>query len=182
MIFYNTDIPDLIIIEPRVFADARGFFMETYQQEKFNEAGISQQFVQDNHSRSAQGTLRGLHYQIKHPQGKLVRAILGEVFDVAVDLRRSSLTFGKWFGCVLSAENKRQIWIPVGFAHGFYTLSDWAEILYKTTDYYSPEHERSILWNDSEIGINWPKEINNRLILSPKDTQGSTLATAEVFS
>ena len=182
MNFVPTTIPEVLLIEPRVFADARGFFMETYQQNKFKEAGITQQFVQDNLSRSIQGTLRGLHYQIKHPQGKLVRVILGEVFDVAVDLRRSSPTFGIWVGCVLSAENKKQIWIPPGFAHGFYTMSDWAEILYKTTDFYSPENERSILWNDPEIGIGWPKEVNDKLILSPKDVQGSTLATAEVFS
>ncbi len=181
MHFKATEIPDVILIEPRVFKDPRGFFMETYQQEKYKAAGITYQFVQDNHSRSIQGTLRGLHYQIKHPQGKLVRAIIGEVFDVAVDLRRVSPTFGKWVGRVLSAENKKQLWIPPGFAHGFYTISDWAEILYKATDFYSPENERSILWNDPEIGIDWPEEVNRKLILSPNDLQGSTLASAEVY-
>ena len=177
----QTAIPEVILIEPKVFEDPRGFFMETYQQEKYEAAGIINKFVQDNHSRSIQGTLRGLHYQIKHPQGKLVRAIVGEIFDVAVDLRRVSPTFGKWVGWVLSAENKRQLWIPPGFAHGFYTISDWAEILYKATDFYSPENERSILWNDPEIGIDWPEEVNVKLILSPNDMQGSILASAEVY-
>jgi len=177
----QTAIPEVILIEPKVFEDPRGFFMETYQQEKYEAVGIINKFVQDNHSRSIQGTLRGLHYQIKHPQGKLVRAIVGEIFDVAVDLRRVSPTFGKWVGWVLSAENKRQLWIPPGFAHGFYTISDWAEILYKATDFYSPENERSILWNDPEIGIDWPEEVNVKLILSPNDMQGSTLASAEVY-
>jgi len=177
----QTAIPEVILIEPNVFEDPRGFFMETFQEKKYREAGITYQFIQDNHSRSIQGTLRGLHYQIKQPQGKLVRTIVGKVFDVAVDLRRASPTFGKWVGRILSAENKRQLWIPPGFAHGFYTMSGWAEILYKATDFYSPEYERSILWNDPAIGIDWPEETNEKLILSTKDMQSSILAFAEVF-
>ncbi len=182
MNFIATDIPDVILIEPRVFGDERGFFMETYQQEKFAAAGIDHHFVQDNHSRSVRGTLRGLHYQIKHTQGKLVRFVSGEVFDVAVDLRRSSPTFGKWVGYVLSAENKRMLWVPPGFGHGFYTLSDWAEVVYKATDFYSQADERSIIWNDPDIGIKWPEQVNETLIISEKDAQGSTLKQAEVFA
>ena len=177
----QTAIPEVILIEPKVFEDPRGFFMETYQQKKYEAAGIINKFVQDNHSRSIQGTLRGLHYQIKHPQGKLVRAIVGEIFDVAVDLRRVSPTFGKWVGSNLSAENKRQIWIPPGFAHGFYALSDWTEIIYKTTDIYSPENERVILWNDPLIGIDWPLIPNKEIILSGKDQEGKKLSEAEVY-
>ena len=153
MNFTPTSIPEVLLIEPRVFGDERGFFMETFQQEKFFAAGIIYDFVQDNHSRSVKGTLRGLHYQLRHTQGKVVRAVVGEVFDVAVDLRRSSATFGQWAGVLLSAENKRQLWIPPGFGHGFYTVSDWAEVVYKATDFYSPADERSIIWNDPDIGI-----------------------------
>ncbi len=177
-----TEIPDVILIEPRVFGDERGFFMETYQQQKYAAAGINFQFVQDNHSRSVRGTLRGLHYQIRYAQGKLVRVVLGEIFDVAVDLRRSSPTFGKWVGYNLSAENKRQLWLPPGFGHGFYTLSDWAEVVYKATDFYSQPDERSIIWNDPEIGIQWPQQTAETLIISEKDAQGSTLKQAEVFA
>jgi len=181
MNFIPTEIPDVTLIEPRVFGDERGFFMETFQQEKFKAAGIDHQFVQDNHSRSIRGTLRGLHYQIRHTQGKLVRVVLGEIFDVAVDLRRSSPTFGKWVGYNLSAENKRVLWVPPGFGHGFYTLSDWAEVVYKATDFYSQPDERSIIWNDPEIGIHWPEQVNQTLILSEKDAQGVSLSQAEVF-
>ena len=182
MQFINTEIPEVILIEPRVFGDDRGFFMETYRQEKFAAAGIDYMFVQDNHSRSIRGTLRGLHYQINHTQGKLVRAVLGEVFDVAVDLRRSSPKFGKWVGYRLSAENKNMLWIPPGFGHGFYTLSDWAEVVYKATDFYSQPDERSIIWNDPDIGIKWPDQVHETLILSEKDAQGATLINAEVFA
>jgi dTDP-4-dehydrorhamnose 3,5-epimerase len=180
--FTPTAIPEVILVEPRVHGDSRGFFMETYQQREFAAAGIDHDFVQDNHSRSAQGTLRGLHYQIMHTQGKLFRVILGEVYDVAVDLRRSSPTFGKWVGYTLSAENKCQLWIPPGFGHGFYTLSDTAEVVYKATDYYSPEDERSLLWDDPDINIQWPSLIKEKLILSPKDALGKTLKEAEVFA
>ena len=182
MDFKTTDIPDVMLIEPKVFSDQRGFFMETYHLEEFNQNGVSFKFVQDNHSRSIQGVLRGLHYQVKRPQGKLIRVILGEVFDVAVDLRSSSPTFKKWLGVHLSAENKTQIWIPPGFAHGFYTLSNWAEMIYKTTDFYSPENERSVLWNDPEIGIDWQINSEKGLILSPKDMNASLLSQAEVFA
>jgi dTDP-4-dehydrorhamnose 3,5-epimerase len=178
----HTTIPEVLLIQPQVFEDPRGFFMETYQQEKFMQAGIAHDFVQDNHSRSILGTLRGLHYQIQHAQGKLVRVVVGEVFDVAVDLRRSSPTFGKWVGCYLSAANKLQIWIPPGFAHGFFTLSDWAEVFYKATDYYSPENERSVLWNDPAIGIQWPKLSGGQMILSDKDLKGKNLSEAEVYA
>jgi len=175
-----TAIPDVIVLEPKVFGDERGFFFESYNERVFSElTGIKINFVQDNHSRSARNVLRGLHYQIKQPQGKLVRVTMGEVFDVAVDLRRSSPTFGQWIGEYLSSKNKRQLWIPVGFAHGFVVLSDEAEFLYKTTDYYAPEHERSIRWNDPEIGIQWPEGIDP--ILSEKDKQGITLGKADVF-
>jgi len=181
MKFTPTAIPEVILIEPRIFGDSRGFFMETYQREKFVKGGIDFDFVQDNHSRSIQGTLRGLHYQVKHAQGKIVRVVAGEVFDVAVDLRRSSPTFGKWVGYNLSAENKHQLWVPPGFGHGFYTISDWAEVVYKATDYYSPADERSILWNDPDININWPALSREKLIISQKDAQGATLKQAEVF-
>jgi dTDP-4-dehydrorhamnose 3,5-epimerase len=180
--FTPAAIPEVILIEPRVHGDARGFFMETYQQREFAAAGINAEFVQDNHSRSTQGTLRGLHYQVRHAQGKLFRVILGEVFDVAVDLRRSSLTFGKWVGYSLTAENKRMLWVPPGFAHGFYTISECVEVIYKTTDYYAPEYERSIIWNDPDIEIQWPELTKEKLILSPKDEQGLTLKEAEVFA
>ena len=181
MKFIQTDIPDVILIEPNVFTDSRGFFMETFQKKDFAAAGIDRDFVQDNHSRSIRGTLRGIHYQVCHPQGKLVRAVMGEIFDVAVDLRKSSPYFGKWVGQVLSAENKYQLWIPPGFGHGFYTLSDWAEVVYKATDFYSPADERSIVWNDPDIQISWPEQVMNQLILSPKDAMGANLHQAEVF-
>lgn len=177
-----TTIPDVLLIEPKVFEDSRGFFMETYQQKIFLDAGIQYNFVQDNHSRSQKGTLRGLHYQIQHPQGKLVRVVVGEVFDVAVDLRRSSQTFGKWVGYHLSSQNKLQLWLPPGFAHGFLTLTDWAEVLYKATDFYTPEFERSILWNDPDIGINWPKDNTTEVQLSNKDQNGSPFLKAETFA
>src|SRR5690625_4747394 len=167
-----TAIPDVLLIEPRVFEDERGFFMETWQRQKFAETGIDYEFVQDNHSRSTKGTLRGLHYQIHQPQGKLVRVTVGEVFDVAVDLRRSSPTFGKWVGEYLSADNKRMLWVPPGFAHGFYVLSSIAEFQYKCTDYYAPEYERTIQWNDPVVGIEWPLLENMPPILSDKDRLG----------
>jgi len=176
-----TAIPDVLVIEPKVFGDERGFFFESFNQAKF-ESFIGRQvnFVQDNHSKSVKNVLRGLHYQIQQPQGKLVRVVQGEVFDVAVDIRKSSPTFGKWVGEVLSAENKKQLWVPEGFAHGFVVLSETAEFLYKTTDYYAPEYERSIVWNDPSIDIKWP--INGEPILSVKDQQAKTLATAEHFA
>jgi dTDP-4-dehydrorhamnose 3,5-epimerase len=176
----KTAIPDVLILEPRVFGDSRGFFFESYNQRAFQEAtGWAPAFVQDNHSRSAKGVLRGLHYQIFQPQGKLVRAVAGEVFDVAVDIRKSSPTFGRWVGALLSAENKRQMWVPSGFAHGFVVLSESAEFLYKTTDFYAPEHERCIAWDDPDIGIEWPLEGDP--LLSEKDRQGKLLNVAEVF-
>ena len=174
-------IPDVVLIEPKVFGDDRGFFFESFNQAKFEAAiGRPVGFVQDNHSRSAKNVLRGLHYQIQQPQGKLVRVVQGEVFDVAVDLRKSSSTFGQWVGENLSAENKRQMWVPEGFAHGFIVLSDTAEFLYKTTDYYAPEHERSIAWNDPAIAIQWPSDVEP--VLSAKDQQGKSLADAEHFA
>lgn len=176
-----TAIPDVVILEPKVFGDDRGFFYESFNQKQFEEAiGQKVSFVQDNHSRSSKGVLRGLHYQIQQPQGKLVRCSLGEVFDVAVDIRRSSPTFGQWVGVHLSAENKRQLWVPEGFAHGFVVLSDAAEFLYKTTDYYAPEHERCILWNDPELAVKWPLE--QEPILSQKDSQGLLFKSSDFFS
>ena len=168
-------IPDVVLIEPKVFGDERGYFFESFNQAAFNQAiGYEVQFVQDNHSKSQKGVLRGLHYQLPpKAQGKLVRVIQGEVFDVAVDIRKDSPTFGQWVGVILSAENKRQLWIPAGFAHGFITLSETAELLYKTTDYYAPEYERCIAWNDPEIGINWP--LDQTPVLSDKDQQGVSL-------
>lgn len=175
-----TSLPDVLLIEPRVFGDERGFFFESYNQRMLEQqAGIREQFVQDNHSRSARNVLRGLHYQIRQPQGKLVRVVAGEVFDVAVDVRKSSPTFGKWAGFILSAENKRMAWIPAGFAHGFVVLSEYAEFLYKTTDYWAPEHERCIRWDDPEIGIAWP--FQGEPTLSAKDLAGKPLREAEVF-
>jgi dTDP-4-dehydrorhamnose 3,5-epimerase len=178
-----TTIPDVLVIEPKVFGDARGFFYESFNQRKFVElTGLdanATSFVQDNHSKSAQHVLRGLHYQIRQPQGKLVRVIAGSVFDVAVDLRKSSPTFGRWFGAELSAQNNKQMWIPVGFAHGFAVLSESAEFLYKTTDYWAPEHERCIAWNDPAIGIEWP--LSAAPLLSAKDQTGKSLAEAELF-
>lgn len=175
-----TTIADLLIIEPRVFGDERGFFYESYNQHKFTELmGREVGFVQDNHSRSVQGVLRGLHYQIQHPQGKLVRCVRGRVLDVAVDIRRSSTTFGQHVAVELSEENKRMLWIPEGFAHGFVVLSESAEFLYKTTDYWYPEHERSILWNDPSLAIDW--QLQQAPALSVKDAQGKLLAEAELF-
>jgi dTDP-4-dehydrorhamnose 3,5-epimerase len=179
MQFQPTTIPDIILITPKVFGDERGFFMETYQTRLFAEAGIQAQFVQDNHSRSKQGVLRGLHYQLRQTQGKLVRVVIGGIFDVAVDIRRSSPTFGKWVAVHLSAENRQQLWVPPGFAHGFYVLSEWAEVLYKATDFYSPQWERSILWNDPAIGIDWPLLAEAPLSLSTKDEQAQLLQEAE---
>ncbi|MEK6631203.1 MAG: dTDP-4-dehydrorhamnose 3,5-epimerase [Acidobacteriota bacterium] len=175
-----TAIPDVLIFEPRVFGDERGFFFESFRQHAFDQAtGVTRPFVQDNHSRSGRHVLRGLHYQLRQPQGKLIRVVVGEVFDVAVDLRRSSMTFGKWVGVMLSAENKRQMWIPEGFAHGFLVVSDVAETLYKSTDYYAPEHERCLLWNDPAIGVAWP--LTGSPILAQKDLAGKPLAEAELF-
>lgn len=175
-----TNISNLLIIEPQVYGDHRGFFFESYNQRNFTEkVGISAEFVQDNHSRSTQHVLRGLHYQIQQPQGKLVRVIAGAILDVAVDLRQSSPTFGQWISCTLSAENKRQLWIPPQFAHGFLVLSDSAEVLYKATDYYAPQHERCILWNDPDLAIDWP--LTDAPIISAKDAAGQPFKSAEVF-
>lgn len=174
-------IEGVVIIEPRVFRDDRGYFFESFNHRAFAEAiGKNATFVQDNHSYSTKNVLRGLHYQIRQPQGKLIRVIAGIVFDVAVDLRKSSPTFGRWVGGILSAENRKQIWIPEGFAHGFVVLSDQAEVLYKTTDYWSPEHERCIKWNDASLGITWP--IDGTPIVSEKDARGTTLLDAEIYS
>ena len=176
----QTAIPDLLILEPNVFGDHRGFFFESFNQQTFqNLTGVKAHFVQDNHSKSAVNVLRGLHYQIEQAQGKLVRVTAGEVFDVAVDIRRQSATFGKWVGVLLSAENKRQLWVPPGFAHGFVVLKDNTEFLYKTTNYYAPQHERCIRWDDPVIGIEWP--ITQSPLLSGKDQQGVALSQAEVF-
>lgn len=174
-------IPEVLLLTPRVFGDERGFFFESFNARAFREAtGLSLDFVQDNHSRSVRHVLRGLHYQVEQAQGKLVRVVQGEVFDVAVDIRRSSPTFGQWVGARLSAENKQQLWVPPGFAHGFLTLSESAEFLYKTTDYYAPAHERCIAWNDPEIAVAWPLEGNTPQV-SAKDAQGLSLASAELF-
>lgn len=181
----RTDIPDVLILEPRVFGDERGFFFESYNDKVFRETlGLEPRFVQDNHSRSGRGVLRGLHYQVQQAQGKLVRVVSGAVFDVAVDLRRSSPTFGRWVGAELSAQNKRQLWIPPGFAHGFLVLSEAADFLYKTTDYYAPEHERTVAWDDPAIGIEWPlSQLDGTSVqLSQKDRQGAALGEAEVFA
>ena len=175
-----TSIADVLVIEPKVFGDARGFFYESFNQKAFNDAtGLNLNFVQDNHSRSSKGVLRGLHYQIQQPQGKLVRVVRGSVFDVAVDIRKGSATFGQWVGMELSEENHQQLWIPAGFAHGFMVTSETAEFLYKTTDYYAPEHERCIAWNNPTIGIKWPEGILPQL--SIKDQHGKSLREAEVF-
>ncbi|MFH1153574.1 MAG: dTDP-4-dehydrorhamnose 3,5-epimerase [Pseudomonadota bacterium] len=182
MIFSPCTIPDIILIEPRVFGDDRGFFMETWRKDDFKKHVTQLSFVQENHSRSRQGVLRGLHYQIVKPQGKLIRIVAGEVFDVAVDLRRSSPTFKQWTGITLSADNKKSLWIPPGFAHGFLVISKEAELIYKCTDYYAPEHERCINWNDPAIGINWPVCLAGiHPILSDKDAAGRPLETAEVY-
>jgi dTDP-4-dehydrorhamnose 3,5-epimerase len=175
-----TAIAGVLVLEPTVFADARGFFFESYNERAFADAtGIAAKFVQDNHSRSVRNTVRGLHYQIRQPQGKLVRAVAGEIFDVVVDIRRSSPTFGKWTGHRLSAENKTMLWIPPGLAHGFAVLSDYADFLYKTTDYWAPQHERTLLWNDAALGIAWP--LAGEPVITAKDRAGVRLSEAEVF-
>lgn len=179
----GTDIPEVLIMEPKVFGDARGFFLESFNRQVFREAtGLDPDWVQDNHSRSGHGVLRGLHYQIKHPQGKLVRVVRGAVFDVAVDLRRSSPTFGRWVGTELTEENHRQLWVPPGFAHGFLVLSESADFLYKTTDYYEPMHERCIAWNDPQLAIAWPLDrLRGEPCLSAKDVAGTPLASADLY-
>jgi dTDP-4-dehydrorhamnose 3,5-epimerase len=177
----KTEIPEIILVEPQVFGDDRGFFLESYNERAFAEkAGITAHFVQDNHSRSAQGVLRGLHYQIQQPQGKLVRVVVGSIYDVAVDIRKSSPSFGQWVGCFLSAENKQQLWVPPGFAHGFLVVSEVAEVLYKATDFYAPQHERSIRWDDPDLNIQWPLE--SEPVLSRKDQAGQMFRDAEVFA
>ncbi|RYG89040.1 MAG: dTDP-4-dehydrorhamnose 3,5-epimerase [Alphaproteobacteria bacterium] len=177
----RTSIPDVLVLEPRVFGDARGHFFESHNRAVFAAAiGSDPDFVQDNHSRSRKGVLRGLHYQIQRPQGKLVRVVSGAIFDVAVDLRRLSPTFGQWVGVELSSENFRQMWVPSGFAHGFLVLSESADVTYKTTDYYAPEHERCLRWDEPSVGIDWPK-VNTGFILSPKDRLGVSLAEADLF-
>jgi dTDP-4-dehydrorhamnose 3,5-epimerase len=175
----ETPLPGVLVIEPKVFGDARGFFLESYNQRTMRELGIDEQFVQDNFSFSVRNVLRGLHYQVKQAQGKLVRVIAGEIFDVAVDLRRSSRNFGRWAGVSLSGENKRMIWIPTGFAHGFKVVSETAHVMYKTTDFYAPEHERTILWNDPQIGVEW--KLEGEPIVSAKDQKGVQLHEAQVF-
>jgi len=177
----ETDIPDLLIIELKVFGDDRGFFMESWNEQTFAEAGLDQTFVQDNHSRAQQGTLRGLHYQTRLTQGKLVRVTQGKVYDVAVDLRKSSPTFGQWFGIELSETNHRMLWIPPGFAHGFYVISPVADFMYKCTNIYAPEHERTIRWDDETLAIEWPLIEGERPLLSARDANGSTFTDAEVF-
>ena len=180
MNFTPTKIPDVLLIEPKVFGDARGFFYESWNERTFRSLGLDVHFVQDNHSKSQKNVLRGLHYQIQHPQGKLVRVVSGAVYDVAVDLRRSSPTFGQWVGFVLSAENAQMAWIPPGFAHGFCVTSESAEFLYKTTDYWYPEHERTLLWNDPTLNINWP--LHDTPLIAAKDAAGRLLADTESFS
>lgn len=181
MQFEPTAIPDVVLIKPQIYGDLRGFFMETYRKNLFQEMGIQVDFVQDNHSGSKRGTLRGLHYQIQQPQGKLIRVVAGEIYDVVVDLRRSAPTFSEWIGTHLSEENRYQLWVPVGFAHGFYVLSDWAEVVYKTTDYYAPKWERCLLWNDPQIGIQWPLAKDTKPIVSQKDSRGIPLDKADLF-
>ncbi len=181
MRFEPTSIPEVVIITPTVFGDDRGFFMETYQAQRFGAAGLPFIYVQDNHSGSQKGTLRGLHYQIRQPQGKVVRVLEGEIYDVVVDLRRWSESFSQWLGIELSAKNKKQIWIPPGFAHGFYVLSERAEVAYKATDYYAPQWERTLLWNDPTINITWPIPMGQTPVISLKDLQGTLLSDAEVY-
>jgi dTDP-4-dehydrorhamnose 3,5-epimerase len=176
-----TQIPGVLLIEPQVFSDARGFFLETFQARRYATAGIGAAMVQDNHSGSHGGVLRGLHYQLRQPQGKLVSVVAGEVFDVAVDLRRSSTTFARWVGIRLGAQDRRQLWIPPGFAHGFYVLSEWAEVVYKVTQFYDPKDERTLIWDDPEVGIAWPLRDGRAPILSPKDLQGKRLSEADLF-
>ena len=181
MQFLPTEIKDVVVVEPEIFGDQRGFFMETWHARKFAEAGICADFVQDNHSRSRQGILRGLHYQTQQPQGKLVRVVQGEVFDVAVDLRSSSLTFGRWVGFILSESNRKMLWIPPGFAHGFYVLSPTAELVYKCTDFYAPAFERTLIWNDTDVKISWPLLGGAAPELSEKDAAGVTFKNAECY-
>jgi dTDP-4-dehydrorhamnose 3,5-epimerase len=181
MQFEPTSIPDIILITPQVHGDERGFFMETYQAQRFGAAGLPFIYVQDNHSGSQHGTLRGLHYQVRQAQGKVIRVVIGEIYDVAVDLRRWSATFGQSVGVTLAAEKKTQLWIPPGFAHGFYVVSDWAELVYKTTDYYAPEWERTLLWNDPALNITWPIPAGEEPTLSHKDQQGKPLAEVEIY-
>ncbi len=180
-IFTPTKIPEVVLIQPKLFKDARGFFMETYQKELFSQAGIPEDFVQDNHSSSKKYALRGLHYQVTHTQGKLLRVIIGEIFDVAVDLRKNSPTYGKWVGAYLSDKNYEQIWIPPGFAHGFFVLSDRADVVYKTTDYYDASGERTIRWDDPTLAIDWPIPQDVLPVISEKDTNGVSFLKAEVF-
>jgi len=177
----NLEIPEIRLIEPDVYVDNRGFFIETFQSRKYADFGLSEQFLQDNHTGSRKGTLRGLHYQVRQAQAKLIRVTVGEIFDVAVDLRRSSGTFGRWVGIPLSADDHQQLWIPRGFAHGFLVLSEWAEVEYKVTEFYAPEWERTLLWNDPEINIGWPLKENQSPILSEKDSTGKLLADADLF-
>lgn len=180
MIVTALKIPGLLLIQPKVFEDQRGFFMETFRKSRFEELGITDSFVQDNHSGSVRGTLRGLHYQVRQTQGKLVRAVAGEIYDVAVDIRPNSPTFGQWAGMELSAKNRQMVWVPPGFAHGFFVLSDWAEIIYHTTQYYAPEWERTLLWDDPAVGVAWPISVDIQPILSPKDLLGKCLAELEL--
>ena len=181
MQFTPLEIRDVVLVTPRVFEDERGFFMESFREDRFIAAGITARFVQDNHSASSRGVLRGLHYQVQQAQGKLLRCVAGEIFDVAVDLRRSSPTFGRWVSAVLSAQNKQMLWVPPGFAHGFYVMSERAELLYKASDYYAPQHERSLLWNDLALGIPWPLVDGQPPILSKKDAEGTPLSQAETY-
>ena len=181
MKFSQTKLPGVVIVEPDIIGDQRGFFLETYQVQKFTEAGIEANFIQDNHSGSQKGTLRGLHYQIRYSQGKLIRVVAGEIFDVAVDIRQRSPSFGKWVGVRLSADNKNQFWVPEWFAHGFYVITDWAEVVYKVTDIYAPEWERTIAWNDPEIGIEWPIPKGAHPLLSEKDLHVKNLQEADLF-
>jgi dTDP-4-dehydrorhamnose 3,5-epimerase len=176
-----TDLSDVVLLEPTVHEDARGFFMESYRRSEFERLGLPIEFVQENHSGSKLGVLRGLHYQIRRPQGKLIRAVVGEVFDVAVDLRRSSATFGQWLGVHLTAENRKALWVPEGFAHGVYTVSEWAEVLYRVTAYYSPEWDRTLRWDDPTVGIRWPLVDGRQPILSEKDFAGTSLEAAEIY-
>jgi len=182
MNFFPTEIPDVIVVRPQIYEDGRGFFMETYQKQKFQQTGIEYEFVQDNHSSSREGALRGLHYQITHPQGKLVRVVIGKIFDVAVDLRKNSPYFGNWVGVVLSDENKKQLWIPPGFGHGFFCLSDRADVIYKATDYYDKQGERCIRWDDPDLAIDWPIPEETEPIISKKDLIAPLFKDAEVFS
>lgn len=181
MIIEKTAIKEVFVIKPKVYTDDRGFFMETFRADFLESQGLNYNFVQDNHSGSIKNVLRGVHYQIVRPQGKLIRVIKGEVFDVAVDLRRSSPTFAKWVGIILSSENHNMLWIPPGFGHGFYVISDWAEIIYKTTEYYSPDLDRTIVWNDPDLGISWPIQENMNPILSEKDKNGKLLKEADLY-